>query len=212
VTDANDGTAPPIRGAILAGGTARRFGGDPKGLVHLGAHTLLERVYGVVRQWDESPLLVANNPTAASERLVTTPDRRPGTGSLGGLYTALAETRAVTMVVAWDMPFLSGELLTALAASWHPNVDAVLPASEGPLGLEPLCGIYAPSCIPAIEHALDRGAYRMTAFHDEVRIDVMPLARVRTFGDPARMFFNVNTPEDLERARAVLEGDGAAHP
>jgi len=31
----------------------------------------------------------------------------------------------------------------------------------------------------------------------------LPLARVREFGDPDIMFFNVNRPEDLERAEAL---------
>jgi len=36
-----------------------------------------------------------------------------------------------------------------------------------------------------------------------VKVGTLPLERVRAFGDPAVLFFNVNTPEDLEQAEAL---------
>jgi molybdopterin-guanine dinucleotide biosynthesis protein A len=35
-----------------------------------------------------------------------------------------------------------------------------------------------------------------------VRVGILSLAEVRTFGDPDELFFNVNTPEDLAQAEA----------
>jgi hypothetical protein len=39
-------------------------------------------------------------------------------------------------------------------------------------------------------------------------VGILPLEEVATFGDPAELFFNVNTPEDLERARAIAARRG----
>jgi hypothetical protein len=36
-----------------------------------------------------------------------------------------------------------------------------------------------------------------------VRTGRLGLERVREFGDPAELFFNVNAPDDLERAEAA---------
>jgi molybdopterin-guanine dinucleotide biosynthesis protein A len=63
--------------------------------------------------------------------------------------------------------------------------------------------VYGPACRAAIEHALDRGDLRAIAFHDAVRTGTLSLERVRSCGDPATLFFNINRPEDLERAEAL---------
>ncbi|HEX9692762.1 MAG TPA: molybdenum cofactor guanylyltransferase [Gemmatimonadales bacterium] len=194
-----------MRSAVLAGGTARRFGGIPKGLETAGDATLLERVLRVVRTWDPAPTLVVSNAVAGRVTYdgPIVPDARPGTGSLGGLFTALQHTADTTLVTAWDMPFLSTGLIAALSDALA-EFDAVIPGSDGPLGLEPLCAIYRPSCLPSIVRALDRGDYRMIGFHQDIRVHVVPLECVRPFGDPETMFFNVNTPADLTRAREIL--------
>ena len=77
----------------------------------------------------------------------------------------------------------------------------MLPESGGPRGMEPLCAVYGPACAPAIERRHAAGDHRAIAFHDDVRVGTLPLAHVALLGDPARLFFNVNTPEDLERAQ-----------
>jgi molybdopterin-guanine dinucleotide biosynthesis protein A len=69
--------------------------------------------------------------------------------------------------------------------------------------VEPLCAVYGPACGPAIERQVAAGDLRAIGFHDDVRVGRLPLARVREFGEPDIMFFNVNQPEDLERAEAL---------
>jgi hypothetical protein len=47
----------------------------------------------------------------------------------------------------------------------------------------------------------------MIGFHDAVRVVQLPLAEVSTFGDPARLFMNLNTPEDRDEAERLLALD-----
>ncbi len=194
-----------MRGAVLAGGAARRYGGQPKGLVELGGRRILDRVVdAVVGVTGESPLLVANAADGPTWRpdLRTIPDVRPGRGSLGGIYTAVVSGAGPVLCVAWDMPFLTIELLRALRAG-STGWDAFLPESDGRRGVEPLCAVYGPACGPAIERQLARGDLRAIGFHADVQVGTLPLERVRAFGDPDVLFFNVNTPADLERAEAA---------
>jgi len=158
-----------------------------------------------------APLLVANAPDAASWRpdLQTTPDNRPGFGSLGGIYTAVTAGSGPVLCVAWDMPFVPEGLLRALVDGAEAgNYDAFLPASSGRRGLEPLCAVYGPACAPAIARRLDDGDLKAISFHADVRVGILSLANVRTFGDPDELFFNVNTPADLERAEALWQRHG----
>ena len=189
---------------MLAGGAARRYGGQPKGLFSVGGRRLLDRViYAVALAIGAPPLLVANDPDAPQWRpdLVCVPDRVAGAGSLGGLLTAVAAGAGPVLCVAWDMPFLPVPLLRALIDA-APGFDVFLPESGSPRGLEPLCGVYGPACLAPIEAAIARGDLRAIAFHDDVRSGTLSLARTRAFGDPTELFFNVNSPEDLEQAEA----------
>jgi molybdopterin-guanine dinucleotide biosynthesis protein A len=199
-----------VRGAVLAGGAARRYGGRPKGLFDVGGRRILDRVVDAVAAVTGAPpLLIANAPDAPTWRLDldTAADARPGAGSLGGIYTAVAAAPTPVLCVAWDMPFVDAGLLGALvhgSAGW----DAFLPESDGRRGVEPLCAVYGPACRAAIERRLDAGDLRAIAFHPDVRVGILPLDRVRQFGDPGELFFNVNTPDDLERAEAVWRQRG----
>jgi len=196
-----------MRGAVLAGGAARRYDGRPKGLLSVGGRRILDRVVEVVAAATGAPpLLIANTPPpdAASWRsdLTTIPDARPNCGSLGGIYTAVAAGDGPVLCVAWDMPFVGEGLLRALttgSAGW----DAFLPESGGPRGVEPLCAVYGPACRRAIERRLDAGDLAAISFHGDVRVGILPVHEVRRFGSPDELFFNVNAPEDLERAEAM---------
>ncbi len=199
-----------MRGAVLAGGAARRYGGRPKGLVELGGRRILDRVVDAVSGVTGAPpLLVANAPDGPGWRpdLHTVPDVRPGCGSLGGIYTAVVSGTGSVLCIAWDMPFVTPGLLRALVDG-SAGYDAFLPESDGKRGVEPLCAVYGPACAPAIERRLALGDLKAIGFHPEVKVGTLPLERVREFGEPDVLFLNVNTPEDLERAEAVWRRHG----
>ena len=193
-----------VQGAVLAGGGATRMGGVPKGLLEVGGRRVLDRVVdALIEALGSPPVLVANAPEAPSWapdlRLVR--DVRPGLGALGGLLTATELAPAPVVCVAWDMPFVPPALLAALAEGLE-RYDAFLPESHGPKGLEPLCAGYGPACRDAIAATLDSGDRRAVGFHDRVKVGILSLDRIRQLGDPERIFFNINTAEDLAEADA----------
>jgi molybdopterin-guanine dinucleotide biosynthesis protein A len=194
-----------MRGAVLAGGAASRYGGRPKGLERVGGERILDRVLGVLQAaTDAVPVLIANHADAGTwvPGLRVVADPRPDCGALGGLYTAVTAGDGPVLVVAWDMPFLPVELLRSLMAG-APGYDVFLPESGGRRGVEPLCGIYDPGCAEAIARSLDDEDLRAVGFHDDVRVGHLPLETVCGFGNPDTLFFNVNTPDDLSRAEEL---------
>lgn len=191
-----------VRGVILAGGNATRFGGRPKGLELVGGRRILDRlVDAFVEAFESPPLLVANDPAAQTWRndLSMIADVEPGQGALGGILTAVVAGPAPVVVAAWDLPFVTAPLLQELARGLESH-DAFLPDSGGAQGLEPLCAGYGPACRAAITQALARGDRRAISFHPLVKVGILPLERVRRLGDPATLFFNLNTPDDLAKA------------
>jgi molybdenum cofactor guanylyltransferase len=194
-----------VRGAILGGGAASRYGGKPKGLERVGGERILDRLVAALRAvTGDAPVLVANAPDAETwaPGLTVVRDPRPDCGSLGGIYAAVTAGEGPVLLVAWDMPFVSADLLEALRDG-AAGFDVFLPESGGRRGIEPLCGVYAPTCAGPIAEGLDDEDYRATGFHPAVRVGHLPLDAVRRVGDPETLFFNVNSPDDLAQAEEL---------
>lgn len=213
VRDAGDARTR-CTGVILAGGGATRYGGLPKGLERVGGERIIDRVATALRGVTDELLVIANDAGAAAwlPGVRVASDVRTGEGALGGLHAALTHAGGDIVLVAWDMPFVSGALLAALrargelargAGAWAERADAVLPESDGSRrGVEPLCAWYSSRCLPSITAALDAGDRRVIAFHDAVRTMRFGLDQVSAFGDPALLFANVNTPAELAWAES----------
>ena len=199
-----------VCGAVLAGGAASRFRGRPKGLERVGGQRILDYVVSNLRQaTGELPLLVANAADAETwyPGLTVVRDVLPQRGSLGGIYTAVTVAQGPVLLVAWDMPFVPVPLLQALIEGSN-GYDAFLPESGGKRGVEPLCAVYGPACGPAIRERLEQEDYRAIGFHDAVRVGTLALEEVGRYGDPALLFYNVNTAEELAEAEAMWQRRG----
>ena len=192
-------------GTILAGGRSSRFGGLAKGLERVGGRRIIDRVAESLASCTDRLIIISNDPAAAEwiPGVATFPDVIAGSAGLSGIHAALARSGSNVLVVAWDMPFVPGELLAELRARGA-EADAVLPASGSRRGLEPLCAYYSQACLLPIENALTRGEKMPIAFHDDVKLTVLSHAEVSRFGSPEVIFMNVNTPEDLALAEAIV--------
>lgn len=191
---------------MLAGGASRRLGGVPKGLEVVGGTRIIDRVASVLRPVTDDLLLVANDPEGSRwlPGVAVLSDLHPGAGGMAGVEAALS-LGCNALVVAWDMPFVTQPLLAALieAAQRH-DADVVLPESHSPYGFEPFCALYAARVRPSLSEFLTSGGGAARDFLRQVpRVHRLPIADVERIGDARRMFFSVNTPEELDRARAM---------
>ncbi len=192
-------------GVILAGGLSRRLGRD-KALVPIGDQPLIQRVIQRVEQLSQEIVVVVSDQNRAEElpldqehRVVL--DRYPGTGSLGGIFSGLdAASNGWTLVVACDMPFLNLALLRRMMALTE-DADAVVPIIDG--RPEPTHALYSKACLPFIEPRLISGDLKISGFYDQVRVRYLPEEDVTALDPEFLSFFNVNTPEDLDRALSL---------
>ena len=202
-------------GAVIAGGRSLRYG-SPKALAHVGGKRIIDRVVNALRAVVDPIVLIANDADlSGAVALPARTDVVSGLGALGGIHSALLWARETgrpgILAVACDMPFLQPALLARILerASGEDAPDVVAPASEGPRGLEPLCAYYSTTCIDAIERAVARDDRRVIGFHGDVRVALVPLAEVTTFGRAELLFLNVNTPQERDTADRLASGDGA---
>lgn len=208
----NDGGIACV-GAVLAGGRASRFDGRPKGLEVVGGRRILDRAAGAVRQVSDALVLCGSAPEIAGwlPGATVLPDAAEGAGPLAGLLSALRHADSAVLLVGWDMPFLSAALLGELRRdAERSGAPALAPESDADGRVEPLCAYYSAECAPVAAELLACGQRSMTGLLEVVGAVHLPLARVLDFGDPARIFFNVNTPADHEAAeRWVLPSPAA---
>ncbi len=190
------GSALQPAGLVLAGGESRRLGSDKARLegaaLPLGAVERLAAVCAEVAVADRGRDLVPGRRSLADGE-----GRGPAAGILGG---AAAFPGRPLLVLACDLPRVPAGLLAELA---RPEAaDWVVPRWEG--GLEPLCAFYGPAALAALAARVREGRF---ALHDlanaGLAVRYLEGEALRRFGIPEEMFFNLNTPGDLERWREV---------
>lgn len=188
--------------AVLAGGGAKRMGGA-KATALLAGRPLISYPLQAARDAGLETLVVAKASTKLpplAEQLVHEPEL--GLHPLCGVLAALdlAGTRSpapAVLVIACDMPFLTGELLDWLA---HLR-GAVSTSLEGrPQPLLSRCHPLQRAILRAALEEQSSLAAAIAALQPRV-IDERELSR---FGDPERLCFNVNDSEDLARAESWL--------
>jgi molybdopterin-guanine dinucleotide biosynthesis protein A len=200
---------PRVSGVILAGGRSRRMGGSPKALLPFGGRPLIEHIAETLRSVLSDCLVVTNTPELyASLGLPMVGDVFADGGSLGGLYSGLrAAPGDAALCVASDMPFLSAPLLRYLSARAG-EADAVIPEAAG--GPQTLHAVYRKACLPAMERRLRAGQLKIVDLLDDLRVVRVTASDLRPFADPDLAFMNLNTPEDLARARALWDRQSTA--
>lgn len=186
-------------GVILAGGQSSRMGTN-KALLDFEGEPLIQRLARRMQGWFQQVVVVTNTPELYGFLgLPLVGDRIPGLGPLGGLEAGLsASTFDHAFFCATDMPFVS-EALVRYMVGLAPEYDVVVPMLGGEY--EPMHAVYSRRCLPWVTERLDARRLRLLSIYDQARLRVVDEDEVRRFGDPERLFFNCNTPEDLERAR-----------
>jgi molybdopterin-guanine dinucleotide biosynthesis protein A len=197
-----------VSGIVLAGGSSSRLGED-KALIRVAGCSLIERVVDVLRPLVSDLLLVTQGERLTSDaepfadlHVPTVADVYPGVGTLGGLHAGLSAIHGeYGLVVGCDMPFLNADLLRFMI-SQACGYDVVMPRVAE--YYEPLHALYARRCAPAIERSILAGRRRIRHALADLRIRYIEEPEIDRYDPDHLSFFNVNTPEELERARALL--------
>ena len=184
-------------GVVLAGGLGRRIGGD-KAVVELAGRALISYPVQALRTVLRDVRVLAKPDTrlpplpGVEVWLEPAQPRHPLVGILQALR--LAGGRAVLLCAA-DLPFVTPELLTELADADAGEAPAVIAALDG--APQPLLGCYRPRAADLLEPAAREATLALRAAIAAIRPRLLEVAR-------AELLFNVNSPEDLQRAEALL--------
>ena len=196
-----------LSGIVLAGGLSRRLGRD-KAIEPFGDEPLIARVIGRLSALTNETVVVVNSVARGDELPLpdearVTVDIYPESGSLGGIFSGLTAANSDWgFVVACDMPFLNTDLIAHML-TLREDYDAVVPLLDG--YPEPTHAAYSKACLPHIETRLRAGQLKIAGFFDDVRVRYVSESEIYNFDAELLSFFNVNRPDDLERALALVE-------
>jgi molybdenum cofactor guanylyltransferase len=193
------GERPNRRAAILAGGRGSRLGGR-KALAEVAGLPLISYPLSAAAAAGLDPFVVAkpHSPLPELDFEVVHEPERPS-HPLAGALTALRAVKNPVLLLGCDMPFLTGELLAWLANQEPPAVAVVGGR------LQPLLGIYGESAEPSFTEALAAEAPFREAV-DRLAPRKLGDEELQRFGDPARLAFSVDSPDDLTLASRLLDG------
>jgi molybdopterin-guanine dinucleotide biosynthesis protein A len=189
--------------AVLVGGKSRRYGRN-KALEIFQGERLIDRQLRKVQSLFTEVLVITNEPGDYLHLEVTLlRDVIPGLGPLGGIYTGLlfAQGKSV-FVTACDMPFLQPAVVKHMVHLSRDN-DVVVPEKRE--GLEPLHAIYSARCLPHIKKMLEQGKFQVVSFFPAVKVCRLNQEDLQKLDPHGLSFFNINTPDDMDRARELLE-------
>jgi molybdopterin-guanine dinucleotide biosynthesis protein A len=183
-------------GFILAGGKSSRMG-DDKAFLKLGDKTLLDIARALVLEVCASVRVVGDRGRFGPDAIE---DIFPESGPLGGIHAALSATKSdLNLVVAVDTPFLEPKFLRWMlhrAATTHSIVTVPRVTS----GFQPLCAVYRKSFKGFAEDALKNGRFKIDPLYAKVRTCPITTAELNQLAFDSRMFDNLNTRADFERA------------
>ena len=187
----------------------------PKGLALVDGLRIADRALAALRGATDKQIVVANDARAARwfPGLRIVKDAEEGQGPLHGLHAALAAAEgAPVLVVAWDMPFVTSALLTALRDEGERGASAAVPLAGVPPRAEPLCAYYGPDALLACEALVATGERRAAALYETLPgATTIRGPALEALGDPARLLFSVDTLDDLTRLGGRLpDGEDTA--
>ena len=189
-------------GIILAGGLATRMGGGDKGLLTLGNSTILDHVIARLDPQVDHIVLNANGDLGRfSLGLPVIADSISGyagplSGVLAGMDYAAQQGASHIVTVAADTPFFPCDLVPQLQLAAESSASGLALAAS-PSGRQPTFGLWPTALREDLRTALTNGLRKVVQWTSQHG------ATSAAFPDDAA-FFNVNTPDDLITAQAML--------
>lgn len=125
-------------------------------------------------------------------------------GAMRGIASSLAAARLpLVAIVTCDMPFVSPELIGALADRVEEGpLDVCVPREER--GIEPLCAVWRrESCVPVARELLASDRQRIRCLIDRVNAGYLDEPQIIAAAGSLLCFENVNTPEELAAAELL---------
>ena len=198
-----------ILAVVLAGGKSKRFGKD-KSQVKLGNKILIDYVLTEIIDFYNDILIVTNEPIKFlnSNKISIINDFKKGLGPLAGVLSAMKWVKDNKKNYKWistfpiDTPFFKKEHLSKFYKEINLD-ESNLFFMKSKNTRHNIFGLWSLELFENLELALDRGDRKVELWANEIGVKTIDFEDENN-KDP---FFNINTEEDLETAKKLLNND-----
>ncbi|MGH9522682.1 MAG: molybdenum cofactor guanylyltransferase [Terriglobales bacterium] len=182
---------------ILAGGKSTRMGRD-KAALTLNGRMLLTIMHELAWSVTERVRTCGPRDRFGADAIE---DIYPDCGPLGGIHAALAASETeLNVILAVDIPFVRPDFLRFLVEEAERGTAVVtVPYTEG--RFQPLCAVYRREFGALAEQLLQKGRHKIERVFGETSVQQIGEDELTKLAFDVRMFDNLNTPEDFERAQ-----------
>ena len=197
-----------ILGTVLAGGKSQRFGED-KSQVKLGDKFLIDYILSEVIEEFKEILVVSNSliDFRKSEKITVIEDIKKNLGPLGGVLTAMKWIKDNNKDYKWistfpaDTPFFKRSILQKFLQDIQPE-ESKLFFIKSNNTRHNIFGIWSIDLMDKLEEDLNKGERKVEVWANNIGVKIINIEFLNE--DP---FFNINTKEDLEKAKDRLKND-----
>ena len=198
-----------ILAVVLAGGKSQRFGRD-KSQVKLGDKILIDYILNEIKDIYKDILIVTNEPIKFLDldNISLTSDIQKGLGPLGGIFSAMRWVKDNKKDYKWistfpiDTPFFKREHLNRFYKEIEMDKSNLF-FMKSKNTRHNIFGLWSLELFEKLESALIRGDRKVELWANEIGVKTINFDHEKN-KDP---FFNINTEQDLETAKILLEND-----
>lgn len=190
-----------VTGIILAGGKSSRMGAD-KGLQELCGKPLIQYAIDALSGLCSTIIISSSSEAYQALGYKVVGDVFPGIGPMGGIYSALKQSKTdMNLVLSCDLPFVTQELMSYILQNSN-GFKVTIPWMGGQ-HYEPLCGFYHLSTLDQIGDYIKNANYKLPDLFEEISINKLDINNKSEFYKEY-LFFNVNSKNDLETAENLM--------
>jgi|TARA_Y100000389_G_scaffold47447_1_gene42570 molybdenum cofactor guanylyltransferase len=190
---------------VLAGGKSQRFGED-KSQAKLGDKILIDYILSEIINDFKEVLIVANYPIKhlLSDKITIIEDLKKNLGPLGGIFSAMKWVKNNNKKYQWiitfpsDTPFFKINILNKFFSKINEK-ESELFFMKFNEKRHNIFGLWSMDLIDQLEKDLENGARKVEKWANSIGVKTINMSFEKE--DP---FFNINTKEDLEKAKKIL--------
>ena len=197
-----------ILAVVLAGGKSQRFGQD-KSQVKLQDKILINYILGEIIDVFQETLIIANDSIdyMQSDKISITKDFKSNLGPLGGVLTGMKWIKENNKNYKWistfptDTPFFTKKELNYFYENIKEN-NSKLFFIKNKDTRHNIFGLWSLDLIDQLEKDLSKGDRKVEVWADSIGVSTVNIEYKKP--DP---FFNINTKEDLKKAKEMMNND-----
>lgn len=199
-----------VTALVLAGGKARRMGGNDKGLIPVAGQAMVQWVTQALAAQCAEVLISANRNIEQYQALtgltVIKDSVEDFAGPLAGMAAGLEQSATPLLAcVPCDSPFVSADLIARLQRALNEQ-DAQLAVAHDGQRMQPVFVLLKRELLPSMQQYLRDGGRKIDAWYAQHKIASV------LFSDRPDMFLNINTPEQHDELQLRMQNDASSQP